>query len=103
MNLEHVAHRHLGLADVHQVLHAAVGPYHAVDAGLSRMPARRTERAVGAAVGEDAGRHRLQEAHAPHATIATAPAARAARALPDLVAFQPHREAELQHLGVGQA
>ena len=46
---------------------------------------------------------RLEEAHAPHAAVAAVPASGAARAGADLVAVQPHREAELEHLGVGQA
>ena len=70
VDLEHVARLHLGLADVGQLLRLAVGAHHPVDADLARLAARHAEGAVLAAVGQDAGRHRLQEAHAAHAAVA---------------------------------
>jgi Tfp pilus assembly ATPase PilU len=78
-------------------------PLDAVDAHRAGLPAGHAEGAVMAAVAEDGRRHRLQEAHPAHAAVAAAPAPGAARAGADGVAVQPHREAELQHLGVGQA
>src|SRR5690606_27350211 len=60
------------------------------------------ERAASAAVGEDRGGHRFEKAHPSHATVAAAPAAVAARADADRVAVEPYREAQLEHLRVGE-
>ena len=86
-----------------QDLNAAVGAQHAVAADLAGLAASHAEGAVGAAVGQDAGGHGFQEADAAQAAVTAAPAPCTARARADLVAVQAHREAELQHLGVGQA
>jgi hypothetical protein len=103
VDLEHIARQHLGAADVGQRLDAAVGAHHAVDARRAALATGQAKGRMHPAVGQDAGRHRLQEAHAAHAAVATVPAPRTARALADLVAVQAHREAEFQHLRVGQA
>src|SRR4051812_14786649 len=102
VDLEDVSRLHLRLADVLQRLDAAVDTHHAVDAHLARLAARHAERTVLAAVGQDACGHRLDEAHAPHAAIAAAPLSPAAGARANLVALQAHREAELQHLRIGE-
>ncbi len=56
-----------------------------------------------AVVGQDGRRHRFQEAHLAHAAVAAPPAPGAARAGADGVAFQPHREAELEDFWIRQA
>src|SRR5437764_962198 len=80
----------------------AVGARDAVDPDLPRVPAGHAESTMLSAVRQDAGGHRLEEAHAAHAAVAALPLAFAARTLPDRVALQPHREAELEHLRVRQ-
>ncbi len=71
---EHVAGRHLGLADVADLLDAAVGPLDPV-ASLGPWSATgHAERRVQAVVGQDRGRHRFQEAHLAHPAVAAMPA-----------------------------
>src|SRR5437868_7155276 len=61
MNLENIAGFHLGLADMVQLLDLAAGAHHEILSDLARLATRHAEGAVLAAVGQDAGRHRLQE------------------------------------------
>ena len=80
MDFEHVAHRHLGLADVGERFDPAVGAHDAVDAHRAGLATGHAEGAVHAAVGEDGRRHRLEEAHPADAAVAALELARAARA-----------------------
>src|SRR3954468_21862666 len=102
VNLEHIPRRHLRRPDVPQLLRAAIPSHHAIDPHLPRLPARHAERWHLASIRQNAGRHLLQEAHAPHAATAAVPAPCPTRALPDLIALQPHWEAELEHFGIRQ-
>ena len=71
VDLEHVARQHLGAADVGQRLDPAVGAHHAVDARRAALATGQAESRMYPAIGQDAGRHRLQKAHAPHAAAAS--------------------------------
>src|SRR5207248_1881236 len=63
VDLEDIARLHLGRADVPELLLVAVRAHDAIDADESRLAAGEPERAVLAAVRQDARRHRFEEAH----------------------------------------
>src|SRR4051812_46707864 len=52
---------------------------------------------------EDRRGHRLEKAHAAHRAVSAAAAPAAARFGADLEALEAHREAPLEHLGIGEA
>src|ERR1700731_225318 len=53
-----------------------------------------------AAVAQDGGRHRGEEADSPHAAVAAGPPAGAAGTHPNLKGLHAHRKPELQYFGV---
>jgi hypothetical protein len=79
VDFKHITRLHLGLANVAQVFHTAIQTHHAIDARLPAIAARHTEGPMDSTVGQDAGSHRLQKAHAARTTVTTVPASRPTR------------------------
>src|SRR5918995_3226132 len=100
---EHVACGHLGLVERSELAHGACGAQHIVASRSAGFPAFQTVRAHEAMPGENRRRHRFEEAHAAHRAVPAAPAPGAARAVADLEALEPYREAPFEHLGIGEA
>ena len=103
MDLDHIAHAHLDLADVAQCLYLPALAYHLVDAHRTRLPTRHAKGRMHPPVGQHAGRHRFQKPHPPHPPVTACPATLAPRAAPNRVTLQTHRKAKLQDFRVGQA
>src|SRR6187402_881068 len=100
---EHVANPHLDAGDVIERVDAAVGALDAVDSRPAGAATRGPEGAGVAPVRQDRRRHRLEKTDPAHAAVAAAPAPRSARPGAQLEAVEADREAELEHLGVGEA
>jgi hypothetical protein len=103
VDFKNVTRPHFGLPDMAQCLDRAIGAHYPIDADLPRLSAGHAERAVLAAIGQDAGGHGLEETNTTDAAIAALPFACAAGTAADLVALQSHGEAELQYLGIGHS
>src|SRR4051794_23121002 len=97
---EDIARAHLGLVAPLQPVDPSVRPLDPLVAAGARPAAREAEGGYLAVVGEEGGRHRLEEADLADRAIAAPVTALAARAAVDAVADQHDRVAPLQHLGV---
>src|SRR5690606_35997514 len=93
---EHIAGLQFGAVLRPQHGYAAVGPLHIIQAQGAGLPARQPLRRMDTVIGQDGGRHALQEADLAHPAVAARPAPRPARALADLVGLQADGEAQLQ-------
>src|SRR5512139_1470760 len=99
---EHVAGPDLHRVSPADLLDGAVGaldPLATEGSGLAAGHAVRRDPAMAAEQGE---RHRREETQPASPTTAAAVPARPTAAAPDLVALEPHGEAPLENLGVGQ-
>jgi hypothetical protein len=78
VDFKHITHLHLDLANVRQLLHAAITSHHPVDAWLATLAACHAKGRMNPTVGQNARRHRLQKAHTAHPAVAAMPAPRTA-------------------------
>src|SRR5688572_32582725 len=93
---EELARGHLGLVERPELAYGAVGAQHRVAPWRAGFSARQAVRAHEAMARENRRGHRLEKAHAAHRALPAAPAPAASRAMADLEAFQPHREAPFE-------
>src|SRR6185503_17815670 len=100
---ENVTGGHLGLIERTELARCAFEALDVIAPGQPGLAAGHAVRPHLAVAREDRRGHRLEEAHSANRAFAAAPAALAARAAADLEALEPHREAPLQHLGIGEA
>src|SRR5260221_7667108 len=100
---ENVARGDLRLVGIGQVRARAIGALDPVAPDVSGPAARHPVRRDSPMSREDRSRHRLEEAHAARGAVAAVPLALAGAALADRMLVDAHREAPLEHLGIGQA
>ena len=103
LNLKHITDLHLHLTNMRHHLHTAVRTDHGVDTRRARRTTCGTKGRMNATIRKNGRCHRFKKADAPNTPITTTPATCATRPVTNLLALQPHGEAKLQHLRIGQA
>ena len=76
VNLEHITHLHLNLADVRQFLDTAIAAHHPVDARQATVPTCHAKGRMHTPVRQDTRCHWLEKANTPHTAVAAMPAPR---------------------------
>src|SRR3981189_476854 len=97
---EHIAHRHLRLPDRPEDFLPPAVPLDVILSGRARAAAGHAEGARLAAIAQDGGRHRGEEAYPSHAALAAAPPAGTAGTFANFEGLHAHRELGLKYVGV---